>query len=49
MTAEELKAWFSAGREVLGFVRDCLTTAKELKDAKAMAKQKEENKGPDEK
>jgi hypothetical protein len=39
MTGEELKAWLSAGREALGFIRDALTTEKELRERRALAKQ----------
>jgi len=49
MTAEELKAWFSAGREVLGFVRDWLATAKEIRELKEAKTKKEEKKADDEK
>lgn len=43
MSPDTLKSWFSLGREVLGFVRDAIATAKEAREEKKARKEKKDN------
>ncbi len=44
MNAEQVKGWFSAAREVVGFIRDLIATKKEIRELKEAKEGKEEKK-----